>query len=191
MTPFFQRVLEFDRQASGRLRLTPNQSSPLWWLAAILAHSGDSWYWMAGLVLIWLIGSPEWRFRAAVLSISIVIQALVVFAFKFTIRRSRPAGEWGAVYRNTDPHSFPSGHATRAFVLLALFAGLGPMPVFLFMLAWAPMVSLARVMTGVHYISDVLAGLALGLAFGWVMLQVYPWFQSSFPFLFSPLFPGL
>ncbi len=41
--------------------------------------------------------------------------AVIVLAIKFSIRRRRPEGEWGAMYRKTDPHSFPSGHATLVF----------------------------------------------------------------------------
>jgi len=187
MKKLVESVLEFDRQASCRLRLSPGEGVA-WYPAVFFAHSGDSWFWMAGLGLVWLFADEEWRYRAASIAVAIVIQALVVFAIKFLIRRSRPQGEWGAIYRNTDPHSFPSGHATRAFLLVALSYGLGPQLAFLIILAWAPLVSLARVVTGVHYISDVLAGIALGLIFGWLLLRVIPWFPTLFPFLYASLF---
>ena len=51
----------------------------------------------------------------------ILILAALVLAIKFLVRRQRPEGEWGAIYRNTDPHSFPSGHAARAVLLAGLF----------------------------------------------------------------------
>jgi membrane-associated phospholipid phosphatase len=187
MRQLLKEILTFDKEASGRLRLTPGEGI-LWYPAVFFAHSGDSWFWMAGLGFLWLFGNEEWRFRAASVAVCIVIQALVVFVIKFTIRRSRPKGEWGAIYRNTDPHSFPSGHATRAFLLVSLFYGLGPQMAFLVVLAWAPLVSLARVLTGVHYISDVVAGMALGLVFGWLMLYLIPWLPVHLPFLYAPLF---
>jgi undecaprenyl-diphosphatase len=37
------------------------------------------------------------------------------------------------------------------------------------MLLWAPLVALARVSMGVHYLSDVLAGAVLGLMLGLVV----------------------
>jgi membrane-associated phospholipid phosphatase len=43
----------------------------------------------------------------------------------------------------------------------------------LVLLAWAPLVALARVAMGVHYLSDVLVGLAIGLVMGWVNLGLY------------------
>jgi membrane-associated phospholipid phosphatase len=38
---------------------------------------------------------------------------------------------------------------------------------------WAPLVSLARVSMGVHYLSDVIAGTALGIMVGMIGLQIY------------------
>jgi undecaprenyl-diphosphatase len=39
---------------------------------------------------------------------------------------------------------------------------------------WAPLVSLARVAMGVHYLSDIVAGGILGSIVGLVGLQIYP-----------------
>lgn len=85
---------------------------------------------------------------------------------KFSIRRRRPEGQWGAIYRNTDPHSFPSGHAARATLLVVLTFAWGPIWLAILLLIWAPLVALARVALGVHYLSDILAGAGLGLVFG-------------------------
>jgi undecaprenyl-diphosphatase len=90
----------------------------------------------------------------------------VVLVLKLLIRRRRPPGEWGAIYRNTDPHSFPSGHAARAAMLAVLLCAWGPTWAAPVAIAWAPLVSLARVALGVHYLSDVIAGGVLGLAAG-------------------------
>jgi undecaprenyl-diphosphatase len=142
-------------------------------LAAILAHSGDSWFWLVGLILVWWLGTDYWKQRAVALGIGILVTALVVMAIKFTVRRSRPEGEWGQIYRSTDPHSFPSGHAARSMMLAVMALGMGPLWFGLVLLAWAPLVSLARVMLGVHYPSDVLAGMALGAVLGIVVLQFF------------------
>jgi undecaprenyl-diphosphatase len=116
------------------------------------------------------------------------VLALLVFAIKFLIRRPRPEGEWGAVYRNTDPHSFPSGHAARAALLALLVVALGPSWFTIVVLLWAPLVCLARVATGLHYLSDVFAGILFGLLAGWGLLVIQPLLMSFFPFLFIPFF---
>ncbi len=174
--------LNLDNRLSHRMRLQENQ--PGWKIVAFLAHSGDSWFWLAGLGIVWLFGSQEWHEKSALLGIGIVGLAALVMAIKFIVRRQRPPGEWGAIYRNTDPHSFPSGHAARAALLAVMALGLGPGWFGLLVLAWSPLVSLARVMTGMHYLSDVLAGLFLGLLAGWFMLATRSLFISYFPFVF-------
>jgi undecaprenyl-diphosphatase len=176
-------MLQADYRASLRLRLD-GQAGGWRGLAAILAHSGDSWFWMIGLGLVGLLGTPTWRAHAMLLAIGVGGLALVVFAIKHLFHRPRPQGKWGAIYRNTDPHSFPSGHAARMAMLAVMAIGLGPAWFALLLVVWAPAVSLARVMMGVHYLSDVLAGCAFGILAGVVMLVAQPLLVSWFHFLF-------
>lgn len=156
-------LLEADNRLSSRLRVA-ERPGPLRTLAAILAHSGDSWFWGLGLAFVWWRGQAGWREWAVRALISIAVLAASVLLIKLAVRRRRPEGEWGAIYRNTDPHSFPSGHAARAVLLAALAAAWGPAWLAAALLLWAPLVSLSRVAMGLHYLSDVLAGAALGLA---------------------------
>ena len=92
---------------------------------------------------------------------------------KFPIRRRRPEGEWGGIYRNTDPHSFPSGHAARAFLIAVMATGLGPAWAGVILWFWAPLVALARVAMGVHYASDIVAGMFVGILIGIIGLVIY------------------
>lgn len=176
------RLLRWDAGFSHRLRLH-DQKGIRWSLAAFLAHSGDSWFWMAGLLIVWLFSATAWRHIAAIFALSIVILAVLVLCIKFIVRRRRPPGEWGSIYRNTDPHSFPSGHAARAALIFALAWGLAPGWFAWAATIWAPLVCLARVITGLHYLSDVLAGILLGLALGAIILAAHPWLALTFPFL--------
>jgi undecaprenyl-diphosphatase len=167
-----RQLLKLDTRLSDRLRVA-ERPGRLRTLAAVLAHSGDSWFWLAGLILLWLLGSAYWRQRALALAVGIVVTAALVLTIKFLVRRRRPEGEWGAVYRNTDPHSFPSGHAARAVMLVMMAIGLGPAWFAVLLIIWAPLVSLARVAMGLHYLSDVLAGMALGLIMGLGVVQFF------------------
>jgi undecaprenyl-diphosphatase len=177
-----EQLLQLDADLSARLRMS--QTSPWWKLVAFLAHSGDSWFWMLGLVIVWLIGNPEWHRISALMAAGVGGLAVFVLALKFTIRRQRPPGEWGAIYRNTDPHSFPSGHAARAGLLAVMAIGLAPAWFGIPVLIWSPIVSLARVGTGVHYLSDIIAGLILGILTGLFMLAISPWIIQTFSIFF-------
>jgi undecaprenyl-diphosphatase len=166
----FKSVLSLDARLSDRLRVA-EQPGLLRSCAVFFAHSGDSWFWGAGLILIWLFGSSFWKDWAVVQFAGIAVLAVIVLTIKFLVRRQRPVGEWGGIYRNTDPHSFPSGHAARAFMIAVIAAGLGPAWLGVALLVWAPLVSLARVSMGVHYLSDIVAGAVLGSLMGLVWLQ--------------------
>ena len=165
------RLQELDTRLTARLHVL-DKPGLLRRLAILLGHSGDSWFWLAGLLLLYWLGSGFWQTRAVAMIFGILVTAVVVLLVKFTVRRARPEGEWGQVYRKTDPHSFPSGHAARALMLAVLAFLLGPSWLGVLLLVWALLVGLARVATGLHYVSDVLAGWILGLGMGFVAPQM-------------------
>jgi len=166
-----QRLLAVDNRWTEALRLRPAQRG-LRAVAAFLAHSGDSWFWGAGLVVLIWRGDPGQRAWGLQLLLAIAGLAAVVLVIKFTFRRRRPEGEWGSLYRMTDPHSFPSGHAARAFLIAALVFAWGPMWLVPIILVWAPLVAVARVAMGLHYLSDIAGGAVLGLAAALVVIEV-------------------
>lgn len=163
-------VLELDARLSQRLRVA-EQPGQLRSLAIFFAHSGDSWFWGAALIVLWLLGKPFWKDWSVLEFVGIAVLAALVMAIKFSVRRRRPEGEWGGIYRNTDPHSFPSGHAARAFLIAVIATGLGLTWLAVILWIWAPLVSLARVAMGVHYLSDIVAGMLVGLVMGLICLQ--------------------
>ena len=167
-----RKLLELDDRLSNRMHIAENPGLRRW-LATILAHSGDSWFWGLGLGLLWLLGGADWKPLAVTLLLGILITAALVMVIKFTVRRRRPPGAWGAIYRNTDPHSFPSGHAARAMMLAVLSAHVGPSWLGWLLLAWSPLVALARVAMGVHYFSDILAGALLGALAGFSLYSLF------------------
>lgn len=178
-----KKVLLWDEKLTAGLRLTEKQSrfKPA---AAFFAHSGDSWFVLIGLFIIWLLTRGQWHRMTALMAGGTVGLAMVVLAIKFTIRRRRPEGNWGAIYRNTDPHSFPSGHAARTAMLAVVAFGAGPIWLGVVLVVWALLVSFARVWMGVHYLSDILAGILVGVLAGVVVLSLAPWLTVTFPGIF-------
>lgn len=170
------RLLELDRLVSSQLRIT-EQSGLLRSIASVLAHSADSWLWLAGLAVAWFFGPENWRLIELDLAVGILLTAVIVMTIKFSVRRRRPEGEWGQIYRFTDPHSFPSGHAARSFMLAVVLFGFFPGSPAAFFFVWALLVCLARVAMGVHYFSDVFVGALIGILLGAILLAV---FQSAF-----------
>jgi len=169
----FRSILELDARLSNQLRVA-EKPGILRNFAVFFAHSGDSWFWAVALILGWFFSNPAWRQWEVVEFFGTLGLAGVVLAIKFLVRRERPQGEWGGIYRNTDPHSFPSGHAARAFLIAVIASALAPVWLATLLWIWAPLVSLARVAMGVHYLSDVVAGAALGVIVALIGLQIYP-----------------
>ena len=164
-----ENLLEIDRRWSSRISFVERPAA-LRSIGALLAHSGDSWFWGAGLAALWVFGSTDQKRWAIGLLVGIFVTASIVIVLKFLIRRRRPEGEFGSIYRRTDPHSFPSGHAARATMLTVLVIGWGPAWLVPVMLIWAPLVTLSRVAMDLHYLSDALAGAVLGTVVGIVMV---------------------
>lgn len=170
----FKKLLELDARWSDKLRVA-EKPGLLRTVSMVLAHSGDSWFWGLGLILLYFLASdPFWKQWAVAQFVWIAILVVVVMTTKFIVRRRRPEGEWGAIYRNTDPHSFPSGHAARAFLIAVIAAGLGPAWLAVILWIWAPLVALARAAMGVHFLSDVVAGALVGTAVGMLALWLNP-----------------
>ena len=169
----FQSILELDARLSNQMRVAEKPGA-LRAIAVFFAHSGDSWFWGLALILAWFPSNAHWREWEAVEFLGISLLAALVIGIKFLVKRRRPEGEWGGIYRNTDPHSFPSGHAARAFLVATLAIGLVPAWMAVLLWVWAPLVSIARVAMGVHYVSDIVAGAALGILCGLIGFAIYP-----------------
>ena len=185
-----KKLLEWDVRMSEAIRISPEKKH-IWKVSVFFAHSGDSWYWLAGLFPIWIISiflSPQWHRISGILAFSLLIEAALILVVKFVVRRRRPEGEWGEIYRNTDPHSFPSGHAARMALIALMSWGIAPLWFAILLTIWTPLVCIARVIMGVHYWSDVVIGVIIGLLSGWLMLiwvpVFVPFINTFIPFAF-------
>jgi undecaprenyl-diphosphatase len=166
------KLLELDQQITDQIRSLSNPSS-LKIILSFMAHSADSWYWGAGLTLLYFIGPDSWQEDIVILLVGIVITATFVQGLKFLIRRPRPEGEWGQIYRRSDPHSFPSGHAARAFMLPVVILLTGNLGLGLGLLVWGILVGISRIALGVHFLSDILGGGAIGIFMGGLVFWVF------------------
>lgn len=171
---------------SKKLRI-PEEKKIISVFLKIFAHSGDSWFWLLGLFLVWLFDHGAWHDRAAFLAVGLFVMAAVVILLKFIIRRPRPMGEWGQIYRITDPHSFPSGHAARSAALVVMGVAVEPAWFGAALALWAPWVGLSRVALGVHYLSDVVVGWAVGALMGGIALLLKPQILALVDFVLQVL----
>jgi undecaprenyl-diphosphatase len=111
---------------------------------------------------------------AAVLGVESAVTNVVL---KSVVGRIRPALDpaqtgplpWGL--RRPITSAFPSGHATAGFTTAAFLSRADPGPPWYLI---AGLVAFSRVYVRLHHTSDVVAGAALGLAFGWAARRFVP-----------------
>ncbi len=165
-------MLRRDKEWSAIIRIR-NLPRPIRKTSEILSHSGEStWEWIA-LVAIWLIGNVFWKEWVVTVAIGLGLLALVQLPIKRLVDRDRPVGLWGRKTRKKDPDSFPSGHASRTFLLAVLATGLGPWWLAVLLWIWAFLVALSRVSMGMHFLSDTVGGLFLAIIVGLLWLHFH------------------
>jgi undecaprenyl-diphosphatase len=130
----------------------------------IVSWLGDGWLWYALIALLpWLYGRQGWH-AALHMTLTGVVGVLAYKAIKTRAVRERPYITHSAincVSMPLDRYSFPSGHTLHAVSFTLLMASYFPEWTAL-LAAFALLVALSRVILGLHYPTDVVAGAALG-----------------------------
>ena len=134
------------------------------------------------LVISILARSKSLRRQFFILSSVLVLVAIVSQGLKSIIYRERPFITYPFIEKLSDGggSSFPSGHTMEAFAMAMAFSLLFTKkkivsPVYL----WAMTVAYSRMALGVHYPSDVLAGILLGTLIGWTVPWIFSWYNSK------------
>jgi undecaprenyl-diphosphatase len=152
-----------------------NQWRPPRWIrlwAVCATRGGDGWLWYALGIFALLFGGPHARWTVLAAALACASGIGVFLALKRTFRRKRPcaiAASCWATLLPPDQFSFPSGHTITAFSIAVPFAFAFPAlaPV---LLACALSVAISRVLLGMHFLSDVVAGGVIGSLLGYAAL---------------------
>ena len=138
------------------------------------------WHLIVVLTILVLIGLVNYRYRheAFVFGLVLFITECLTFLLKIFFHHPRPLD---GLIPADDPYSFPSGHAVIAVafygmlvtILLNRFPNNRFVRVGGIVLAGSLilLIGASRIVLGVHYPQDVLAGYAIG-AFAWVIFFV-------------------
>ncbi len=140
---------------------------------AMVSRLGDGYFWacMAAVCVI-LHGTAALPFVIQA-ALTAAVGILVYRLLKGRLYRERPYIANGQILCGTPPldrYSFPSGHTLHAVSFSILFAHFEPL-LLIVAAPFAVLVALSRVILGLHYPSDVLAGAALGASLALLSLS--------------------
>ncbi|MEJ5266217.1 MAG: phosphatase PAP2 family protein [Bacteroidales bacterium] len=114
---------------------------------------------------------------------ALIISNILSTSMKFLINRERPFIKYPELQKltNVNSPSFPSGHTSTAFVLATSLSLAFPkwyiiVPSFL----WAGLVAYSRLHLGVHYPSDVIAGIVVGCGSAFLSLKINYWLNKKY-----------
>lgn len=170
-----EAIVQIDLRVENLLYIFRHESVTriFLWITAL----GESTLWALGAIVVSIILWLMHKHRQMIGYWVIVIGAASsTFIGKILVHRDRPSGT--SVY-NEDTFSFPSGHAAMSTVFYGFL-------IYLYLLSgksWKQkinaffggsliivMISFSRLYLGVHYVSDVLGGIALGLL--WLIIGI-------------------
>ncbi len=171
-------VRQFIESRDHRLMRKMNRwDAPTWFRMWMLAatRGGDGWLWYGLAVSILLFGGPD-RFPA--LSAAGIAAGTGIFLFLWLKRlagRRRPCALEPHVWANLlppDQFSFPSGHTITAFAMAISAGGFYP-PLMAPLLFVAVSIGISRVVLGMHFLSDVVAGALIGSLLGYFSCNLF------------------
>jgi undecaprenyl-diphosphatase len=146
----------------------------LWALCA--TRGGDGWLWYGMGAMILLFGG-EMRFAAVGAAAAAAALGIVIFlTLKKATGRKRPGffePHCWATLLPPDQFSFPSGHTITAFAVSLSLSRVYP-DLAVGLLFCAISIAASRILLGMHFLSDVLAGAAIGAVLAytatWIVL---------------------
>ncbi len=140
----------------------------------LATRGGDGWLWCLLGLLVLLYAGPEAFAALAAAGIAALAGIMLFVWLKRKARRRRPCAIephcWAKVLP-PDHFSFPSGHSITAFAVV-MPLGLSYPHLMAALLFCAVSVAVSRVILGMHFLSDVLAGSAIGSALGYAAFRL-------------------
>jgi undecaprenyl-diphosphatase len=169
-----RKIARFDDRVDSALdKVRGNPvADRVFYSATNLGEHGLLWFMLGALR--GLRSEHDWHAAVRVGAGVAAESVLVNLGVKSLFRRSRPPWEVDRAFEIRRPmtSSFPSGHATSAFtaaVLLSEDDSLAPV-----YYAIAAVVAASRVYVKIHHASDVVGGVAIGLAMGHTGRRLFP-----------------
>jgi undecaprenyl-diphosphatase len=166
------RLGRFISARDHNMMLRISRWSPPHWVRVWMTSSsraGDGWLWGSfAIPILWLGGQRRYE-AMAVLASAALTGILVFLLLKRMCSRPRPCEIAPIGWKELVPpdrFSFPSGHSITAFAMVVPLSLFYPAFMVEFMFC-AVSVASSRVVLGLHFLSDVVAGSLMGAGIGY------------------------
>ncbi len=127
---------------------------------------------VTGILILYVIKrSGNLKKKFLILLAVLLVSSLTIYLLKTFIQMERPFLTHPEIVKRSTGggSSFPSGHTLEAFAIAVAFTKLFGKKWSVILFLWAGVVAYSRLVLGVHYPSDVFAGLLIGCFVGWVI----------------------
>jgi undecaprenyl-diphosphatase len=161
---------QIERRDHSLMRRVHHWQAPRWirvWMLCA-TRGGDGWIWYALGIVLLLFGGSAGRIAVAEAFLAATLGIALFLYLKRVTGRRRPCALEPHCWANLlppDQFSFPSGHTITAFAVclpvMHHFPDAAPGLLFI-----AVSIAASRILLGMHFLSDVLAGAVLGSLLG-------------------------
>jgi undecaprenyl-diphosphatase len=130
-----------------------------------MSKTGDGQLYTLIILLLLLREGIENQLLQTIL-LALLIERPLYFVLKNGFKRNRPEAalaDFTSIITPSDKFSFPSGHTSAAFLMATLLGFFMP-SVAIPLYCWAALVGFSRVVLGVHFPTDILVGVILGVS---------------------------
>jgi undecaprenyl-diphosphatase len=171
-------MMNFISHRDHNLMRRVNRWRPPRWVRAWMicaTRGGDGWLWYAMGLMILLFGGEQ-RFHAVgAAALAAGLGIAVFLKLKKAAGRKRPCAiepNCWATLLPPDQFSFPSGHTITAFSVAISLSSFYPTLV-LGLIFCAVSIAVSRILLGMHFLSDVLAGALIGSALAYSSVWLF------------------
>ena len=130
----------------------------------VISRLGNGIFWYALMLLLPLIYGYQAITTSLLMALTGITGVAIYKLLKNNLVRHRPCLLYADIQQGTtmlDLYSFPSGHTLHSFSFSIIAINAFPQ-LAIILVPFAALVSVSRVVLGLHYPSDVLVGAALG-----------------------------
>ena len=175
MDSIIEKIYEFDHNIllfiQEHVRYSP--LTPVMDISSKLVNAGVLWILICLVLLCFKKTRLIGVMALSSLGLCFLVNNIII---KHAVARPRPFDTYNDLYpliKKPKDYSFASGHTATSFAIVGILVRFIPKPIAVISVVYAFMVAFSRMYHGVHYPTDVLCGMAIGIIGSVVIYYIY------------------